>query len=489
MPRARLPKLNSITDGSFEPNRKNPILLGDDDVLDNHLKVLKIGGINTMLSLSEDELKIGGNLFLGGKLTSNLLECDSDYLTIKPNQYTRFTSTDFSGHLDLYVTSGHAYWLPSGNTSYVINNGKGTHNFGTLSQISMFSMSLTGATFTIEEDGDAENFLQLSVYEHGAAKIKTHDEDSRDAHMTFETDGTTFFISRTAGNTGLFSFSYNEATLINNLYIEVDATGVAAIGTEDSDGNVGHLTLEPNGDLVLDPDSQKTIINATDKLYFDGGTHTYILETSDDQLDFYVGGDNVLRLEEGVANSVNAQSADITIDATYKLFFDGTSAGHTYIAESSDDVIAVVVGSDTMMQLSEKGDDGNEVSFGSSCVGFTQLEPTFDGTNTYVDFRLSNKQFLTFGAASITNLNVRFPLVSGNFVLLIKQDGTGSRTITNYKVREFDESLADGESSVKFAGGSNPTLTTDANHVDILSFYWDADNEIAYGVATLDFQF
>ena len=81
------------------------------------------------------------------------------------------------------------------------------------------------------------------------------------------------------------------------------------------------------------------------------------------------------------------------------------------------------------------------------------------------------------------------PLVSGNFVLLVKQDGTGSRTITNYKVFEFDETSADGSYPVKWAGGSNPTLTTDANHVDILSFYWDADNEIAYGVATLDFQF
>ena len=80
-------------------------------------------------------------------------------------------------------------------------------------------------------------------------------------------------------------------------------------------------------------------------------------------------------------------------------------------------------------------------------------------------------------------------MVSGNFVCLIKQDGTGSRTITNYKAMEFDESAADGHAAVKFAGGSNPTLTTDANHVDILSFYWDADNEIAYGVATLDFQF
>ena len=83
-----------------------------------------------------------------------------------------------------------------------------------------------------------------------------------------------------------------------------------------------------------------------------------------------------------------------------------------------------------------------------------------------------------------------FPEMSGNFVLLIKQDGTGSRTVTGaWKVYEFDESVADGVSTVVWAGGSAPTLTTDANHVDILSFYWDADNEIAYGVATLDFQF
>ena len=38
-------------------------------------------------------------------------------------------------------------------------------------------------------------------------------------------------------------------------------------------------------------------------------------------------------------------------------------------------------------------------------------------------------------------------------------------------------------------GGSNPTLTTDANHVDIISIFYDCDAEIAYGVASLDFQF
>ena len=206
----------------------------------------------------------------------------------------------------------------------------------------------------------------------------------------------------------------------------------------DSSGNftltsTGNTILAPDGDLVLDPDSKnKVIINTTIGLYFDGGVDTYIYEASADALRIAVGGD-------------------------------------------------------IMMQLSEKGDDGNEVSFGSSCAGFTQLEPTYDATTTVVDFRHSNKQFVTFGAGDIANLRLIFPLVSGNFVCLIKQDGTGSRTIGNYKVFEFDESYADGSTAVKFAGGSNPTLTTDANHVDILSFYWDANNEIAYGVATLDF--
>jgi len=217
--------------------------------------------------------------------------------------------------------------------------------------------------------------------------------------------------------------------------ISVGAAGETTIATVDDGATIGHLVLRPDGSLVLDPASQKTIINATDYLYFDGGTDTFIYESGADNLRF-------------------------------------------------------VVGNDTLLELTESGADGNQVSFGSSCAGFTQIEPTYDSGNTLVDFRNSNKQNLTFGAGNITHLVMYFPLVSGNFQLLIKQDGTGSRTITgSYKVREFDESYADGSSIVVWAGGSAPTLTTDANHVDILSFYWDADNEIAYGVATLDFQF
>ena len=134
--------------------------------------------------------------------------------------------------------------------------------------------------------------------------------------------------------------------------------------------------------------------------------------------------------------------------------------------------------------------DGH-VEFDGCGVGFDLVTPTYNASDTDVDFRAGNKQFVTFGSGNIADLNLKFPATSGNFTLLLKQDGTGSRTVAADGWLAFDSAgnAAAGSSTIKFAGGSNPTLTTDANHVDIISFFWDSDNEIAYGVATLDFQF
>ena len=123
-------------------------------------------------------------------------------------------------------------------------------------------------------------------------------------------------------------------------------------------------------------------------------------------------------------------------------------------------------------------------------MGFDQHNVLYNSSDTEVLFKTQgNKAFVTFGSGNITDLNLNLPATSGNFVLLLKQDGTGSRTVTNYKAFDSAGNAANGSATVIWAGGSAPTLTTDANHVDILSFYWDNQNEIAYGVATLDFQF
>ena len=62
MPRARLPQLHSIADGSFEPKRKNAITLREDENLEDSFKPLQIGGKNTALELSSDSLRVSGNL-------------------------------------------------------------------------------------------------------------------------------------------------------------------------------------------------------------------------------------------------------------------------------------------------------------------------------------------------------------------------------------------------------------------------------------------
>ena len=306
-------------------------------------------------------------------------------------------------------------------------------------------------------------------------------------------------VAATAGtqtNTGI-NISCTGADTNTHLQLSHDSTnyctlatianGATTIATVDSDGAAGHLTLDPNGDLIIS--GADTKIDATQKLYFDGGGDTYIKEGIADRLDIYVGGTNMVRIIEGVADYIYI-NGDIAIEAGEKLIFDSAIGGHTHIRESADDELDITVGDDIMLHLDENGADGNQAHFVNASVGFTQLEPTYNAASTNIDFRASNKQFLTFGSGNIGHMNFYFPEMSGNFVLLIKQDGNGSRTVTgDWRVYEFDESTADGVTSVVWAGGSAPTLTTDANHVDILSFYWDADNEIAYGVATLDFQF
>ena len=295
-------------------------------------------------------------------------------------------------------------------------------------------------------------------------------------------DGSTLEIKR---NTN-YDYNWQTSAQDNLLKLTYDSSNNVNLGINSS----GVLKIDSPVEISNTSSQLKLTHNVADYATFtlaDTGDLTIATVgdgTTDSDLTLDVDGDITMDCAGG---DLYMRNTDVKIDSTKKLFLDGGE--DTYIFHHSADHVRIFVGDDNLIRLTESGGDGNRVYFYDASVGFTQLEPTYDATDTEVDFRFSNKQNLTFGSGNITNLKLTFPDMSGNFVLLIKQDGTGSRTITNYKVFEFDESAADGEAAVKFAGGSNPTLTTDANHVDILSFYWDADTEIAYGVATLDFQF
>ena len=82
-----------------------------------------------------------------------------------------------------------------------------------------------------------------------------------------------------------------------------------------------------------------------------------------------------------------------------------------------------------------------------------------DAATITPDFSASNNFTLTLGGTGRTLANPTNITAGQSGVIVIQQDGTGSRTITSYG------------SNFKFAGGTAPTLSTGAN--DPKERYWD----------------
>jgi len=95
-----------------------------------------------------------------------------------------------------------------------------------------------------------------------------------------------------------------------------------------------------------------------------------------------------------------------------------------------------------------------------------------DGAN--ISWDLSQNQVATVTLAGNRTLDAPSNQVAGaTYLLIVKQDGTGSRTLNT------------SASAYKFPGGTEPTLSTGANAVDILTFV--SDGSSMFGVAQLNF--
>ena len=200
MPRARLPQLQSITEGSFEPNRKNPILLGEDSFLDKHQRPIRIGESVSPLSLSKDELRINGSFYLEGKLTNPLLETEFEYLELRAEENIRFTSSSGSGSLDFYVFNGDSYFTTSGDDFYFIGQDAGTFQFGDLDQgITLFQFDSINSKFLMAHAADTGDNFAIDLDAAGATTITTIDDDGTAAHFTLDVDGD-IVIDAASGN-------------------------------------------------------------------------------------------------------------------------------------------------------------------------------------------------------------------------------------------------------------------------------------------------
>lgn len=90
------------------------------------------------------------------------------------------------------------------------------------------------------------------------------------------------------------------------------------------------------------------------------------------------------------------------------------------------------------------------------------------GSTPTIDFSNGNFQKLRLGSTTVTPTFTAPPGGAGEIVLIVQQDGSGSRTIT-------------WPSSVKWAGGSAPTLSTAANSYDYIKLFYDGTNYYEIG--------
>ena len=105
------------------------------------------------------------------------------------------------------------------------------------------------------------------------------------------------------------------------------------------------------------------------------------------------------------------------------------------------------------------GEYGNSVTV---FTGFkTPLEDNTDGSTITFDLNSSNTHSVTLGGNR--TLALSNASVGQKFIIRLTQDGTGSRTVTFF-------------STIKWAGGVAPTLTTTANKTDVFGFICTSAN-------------
>ena len=82
------------------------------------------------------------------------------------------------------------------------------------------------------------------------------------------------------------------------------------------------------------------------------------------------------------------------------------------------------------------------------------------GTTITIDWNKGNKQTITL-AHNVSTINFTAPAGPASLALVIKQDGTGSRTVTGWPA------------AVKWPSGTAPTFSTTASAIDAISCLYD----------------
>jgi len=154
-----------------------------------------------------------------------------------------------------------------------------------------------------------------------------------------------------------------------------------------------------------------------------------------------------------------------------KIVFDGNAQDFYIGLDDSADDLVIGLGSTLGTTPAISITEALKTSFGGGTVGKTS---TANATgSTTLDFDANSNFILTF-TGNVTLANPSTESVGQSGIIVIIQDGTGSRTIAT-------------GTDYEWPAGTEPAISTAANSVDILPYFVDASNSILLGNPQLAF--
>jgi len=225
-------------------------------------------------------------------------------LTIDTSQDALFSSdVAVTAKLAVGTTSVHgSYDLYNQGTFY--SNGAATINANLTVDAGSISITADGsnaATLTESGGGDftiaaVDDILLDSAGEVilDSATAEIHLKVSGGIFGKFFRSGGNFYINSPAENADIYFSGNDDGSAVNALRLDMSDSGWAHFNTGIAVGNAASTsTFAGNVNIAVGK-----------KLYFGGGSHTYIGEDVDDRLRFFVGGAEFLRFTEDTADTI-----------------------------------------------------------------------------------------------------------------------------------------------------------------------------------------
>lgn len=196
-----------------------------------------------------------------------------------------------------------------------------------------------------------------------------------------------------------------------------------------------------------------------------------------DTIDALFDAGPVLKVTRGGTGASTAGAARTNLGATTlgaNLFTVTNPSAITFPRFNADNSVSALGASDFRTAIGAGTGGGDVTLTGTQTLtnktveagvftnGYTEETVTANTSTAYtVDLANGSLQILTLTG----NCTFTFPTATAgrSFILLLRQDGTGSRTVT-------------WPAAVKWPGGTAPTITTTASRQDIFSFVSDGTN-------------